>query len=382
MLATPTQGPAERKKTSAKERAMKYDGARLLESLTKEKPALDGKLLIAGPCSVESEEQVMRTARELTQASTVHVLRGGVWKPRTRPGSFEGMGAPALRWLKQAGTAVGVPVAVEVATPEHVELAMAAGIDVLWIGARTTVNPFAVQAIANVLRGAEVPVIIKNPVNPDLDLWLGAFERFYEAGVTRLMAAHRGFSSSRKSQYRNVPHWRIPLELKLLLGGVPLICDPSHLCGCTNLIPVVAQEALDFLYDGLMVEVHANPAVALSDAKQQLTPAEYAALIQGLKVKRPQADDEGYRFRVDFLRKEIDEIDDGIIQLLTKRMAVVREIGEFKKHQDVSIYQPQRFQEVLESRAKAASEHRLSTEFITQVYKLIHEESLRQQAEK
>jgi chorismate mutase len=352
-----------------------------LEPFLKGKAPLEKTLLIAGPCSIESEEQVMQTALELGKINKVHLLRGGVWKPRTRPGSFEGIGEKALPWLKNAGAAIGVPVTVEVATPEHAEQSLKAGIDVLWIGARTTVNPFAVQAIADAVKGVSIPIMIKNPINPDIELWIGAFERLYKAGITQLMAIHRGFSSHRKTEYRNAPYWRIPIDLKQIFKGIPLICDPSHLCGNTTLIQAVSQEALDFLYDGLMIEVHINPSVALSDAKQQLTPQQYGELIDNLKVKKQYTDSKDYRMRITFMRHEIDDIDDNIIQLLGRRMSIVKEIGAFKKNNDVSSFQPERFKEILQSRAKAAAEKNISKDFIVQIYELIHEEALRQQEE-
>lgn len=353
-----------------------------IEKYLKGKTPLAKTLLIAGPCSIESEEQIMRTAVELGRTNKIHVLRGGVWKPRTRPGSFEGMGTSALQWIKQAGRKIGVPVAVEVATPEHVEQSLKNGIDILWIGARTTVNPFSVQAIAEALKGVDIPVMIKNPINPDIELWLGAFERFYKMGISRLLAIHRGFSSHRKTEYRNAPYWRIPIDLKQTIKDIPLICDPSHLCGSTELIHAVSQEALDFLYDGLMIEVHINPKAALSDSKQQLTPRQYADMIGRLRVKKQYSDSKNYLAQIHFLRREIDDIDDTIIQLLSRRITIAKEIGAYKKNNDVSSFQPERFKELLQTRAKAGAQKHLSKDFIIQMWELIHEESLRQQEEK
>ena len=240
------------------------------------------KFLVAGPCSVESEEQMLRTAVQLS-AYDVTVIRGGIWKPRTRPGSFEGIGMRGLKWLRQAGNAAGLPVATEAAKPTHVEECLKAGIDALWIGARTTTNPFAVQEIADALRGVDIPVMIKNPMNPDIELWIGAIERINKAGITKIMAVHRGFSTYGENLYRNQPIWRIPIELRRRLPHLPLICDPSHICGKQRYIMAVAQQAMDFLFDGLMIEVHCAPRSALSDPRQQMTPAQYGRLISKLR---------------------------------------------------------------------------------------------------
>ena len=332
---------------------------------------LDNKLLIAGPCSVESEEQIMQTALGLKDLQ-ISILRGGIWKPRTRPGQFQGIGVKGLKWLKRAGRAINVPVAVEVASPEHVAACLKNGIDIIWIGARTTVNPFSVQALADALKGIDIPVMVKNPINPDLDLWIGALERLNQAGITKLAAIHRGFSSYRKTAYRNVPNWAIPLELKRRFPALPLICDPSHICGTTELLASVAQEAIDLLYDGLMTEVHVNPVAALSDALQQITPEQYGSLIKSLKPKKPStANQELYR-QIIYLRKEIDEVDGQIIEMLGKRMEISRTLGIVKNKDAVAVYQPDRWSEIVKSRIEAGIRKNLSEEFINQIYQLIH----------
>ena len=332
------------------------------------------KFLIAGPCSVESEEQVQRTVMQLA-AHEVTLVRGGIWKPRTRPGSFEGIGLRGLKWLKQAGNAAGLPVATEAANPAHVEECLKAGIDALWIGARTTTSPFAVQEIANALRGVDVPVMVKNPMNPDLELWMGAIERVNKAGVTRIMAVHRGFSTYGKNLYRNQPIWRIPIELRRRLPHLPLICDPSHICGKQKHIMAVAQQAMDFLFDGLMIEVHCSPRAALSDAQQQMTPAQYGRLIRKLHYvssrgsrQLPEA--------IRLLRKEIDLIDSDLIALLAQRMACVRRIGTWKRNQDISLFQPERWEHILQDRVRSGVRRRLSESFVRDLFEHIHEEAL------
>jgi chorismate mutase len=332
------------------------------------------KFLIAGPCSVESEEQLLRTVVQLS-AYEVTVLRGGIWKPRTRPGSFEGIGVRGLTWLKQAGNAVGLPVATEVATPTHVEECLKAGIDILWIGARTATNPFAVQEIADALLGMDIPVMIKNPMNPDLELWIGAIERINKAGITKIMAVHRGFSTYREHWYRNRPIWRIPIELRRRLPHLPLICDPSHICGKRSYIMTVAQQAMDFLFDGLMIEVHCAPPTALSDARQQVTPLQYGRLINKLHYV---SSDGPARLpeEIKLLRKEIDAIDNDMITLLAKRMECVRHIGTWKRAHNVSLFQPERWEHVLQDRVRSSARHHLSESFARDLFEHIHEEAL------
>lgn len=337
-----------------------------------------GRLLIAGPCSAESPEQLQKTAHGLS-GSGLTILRAGIWKPRTRPGHFEGKGTPALKWLVEAGRAIGVPVATEVAEARHVEKCLEHGIDVLWVGARSTGNPFTVQAIADALRGVDIPVLVKNPVSPDIELWIGAIERLQRAGIRRLAAVHRGFASSTKTVFRNAPLWRIPLDLRTRVPGIPLICDPSHICGSTRLLGAVAQEAMDLLFDGLMLEVHHNPKEALSDASQQLTPAEFTVLVASLLVSRPTLRTEEQRAYFKTLRSRIDRIDSGIIELLGRRMAVARKLGIYKRRQGVSLFQPGRYEEILKSRVAEGTKVGLEEEFVTRVYQHIHEEALRHQ---
>lgn len=333
-------------------------------------------MVVAGPCSAESREQMMETALGLASLK-VHALRAGVWKPRTRPGTFEGAGREALPWIKEAGAAIGRPVAVEVATPAHVEEALRAGIDILWIGARTTANPFLVTELAESLRGTTVPVMVKNPINPDVHLWMGALERLDTAGVGRLAAIHRGFSTQTPGPYRNEPIWRIPLELRRLVPGIPLLCDPSHICGAVDLIEAVCQNALDLLFDGFMIEVHCRPAEALSDAQQQLTPAALGGLLSRLVRRNPTSSSDEYRARIGALRHDLDEVDHGIVELLAQRMAVVRSIAHIQKVNNVAAFQPARWMETLESRTREGTAKGLDREFMAELYRLIHEEALR-----
>jgi len=336
--------------------------------------------IVAGPCSVETEEQIMETALGLRQCE-VNVLRGGIWKPRTRPDSFQGVGEKGLTWLKNAGNAAHLPVTVEVAHPEHVEKCLQAGIDILWIGARTTANPFSVQAIADSLKGVSIPVMVKNPTTPDIELRIGAFERLNQAGIKKLIAVHRGFAVYKKNLFRNLPVWRIPIELRRQISDLPILCDPSHICGSTDLLQSVSQEAVDLLYDGLMIEVHVNPRQALSDAQQQITPAEFVRLIGSLNPKRISIDNEEFRQHMSGFRQNLDEIDLRIIELLAQRMDIAREIGAFKRKNNVSSFQPDRWDEVLRSRTQTAIDRNLSPDFIQQIYEYIHEESLRNQIE-
>lgn len=340
--------------------------------------SFENKFIVAGPCSAETETQLLQTARAL-RVSAVQVMRAGIWKPRTRPNSFEGVGAEGLKWLKAVSREVGIPVAVEVATPRQVEECLEQDIDILWIGARTTPNPFAVQEIAAALQGTDIRVMVKNPVNADLQLWIGALERLNMAGVCKLMAVHRGFSSHDHNLYRNQPIWRIPLELKRLVPDLPLICDPSHICGRTDLIPSVAQKAMDLLFDGLMVEVHVDPAGALSDARQQLTPPQFRDLLQSLKYKQASSASRDYRSRIQQLRREIDAMDGRMLELLARRMEHARKIAVHKMKNNISIFQPERWDEVLKSRMKEGSELNLSEDFIYHMFQYIHEESIRRQ---
>ncbi|MBQ1702564.1 MAG: bifunctional 3-deoxy-7-phosphoheptulonate synthase/chorismate mutase type II [Prevotella sp.] len=332
--------------------------------------------VIAGPCSAETEEQVMKTALELRMKGC-HNFRAGVWKPRTKPGGFEGNGEKALPWMQRVKKETGMMVATEVATPEHVELAMKYDIDILWIGARTSANPFAVQALADALKGVDVPVFVKNPVNPDIELWIGALERINQAGVKRLGAIHRGFSSYDKKIYRNLPMWQIPIELRRRYPDLPMICDPSHIGGRRELIAPLCQQAMDLGVDGLIVESHCDPDKAWSDAKQQVTPDVLDYILSLLVIRDESVTTEG----ITQLRHQIDELDNQLMDLLAKRMRVCREIGHYKKEHNMTVLQTNRYNEILEKRGAQGSLCGMAPEFVAQVFEHIHEESVRQQIE-
>ena len=336
--------------------------------------------IIAGPCSAESESQVVQCAVALSGLGRIHALRAGIWKPRTRPGTFEGMGHVGLEWLKSARAATGLPVAVEVANVKHVYEALKTGVDILWIGARTTTNPFSVQEIADALKGVSIPVLVKNPVNPDIDLWLGALERLGHAGVTRLGAVHRGFSSYERSKYRNNPHWSIPLELKRRQPDLPLLCDPSHICGTTEMIFDVSQRAMDLQFNGLMIESHINPGAALSDAAQQLLPADVGSLLERLRFRTHRASDEALGAKLEELRERIDSMDDQLIDILAKRMAVSEEIGRCKRENNISIFQRARWDDIVRSRVRGGLERNLTEAFVLKLLEIIHQESIDHQA--
>jgi len=338
----------------------------------------EGIFIIAGPCSAESPEQLMQTAAGLAH-HPVNLMRAGIWKPRTRPGSFEGVGKKGLTWLKEAGNSVGLPVTVEVARPKHVEECLRHGIDVLWVGARTTTNPFAVQELADALRGVDIPVLVKNPLSPDLSLWIGALERINQAGITKLAAIHRGFCSFNEKLYRNKPEWWIPIELRRKIPNLPMMCDPSHICGKVELLPGIIRRAMDLLFDGLMIECHINPREALSDAEQQVTPAELGVLLSRLNVKKVSTDDPQYLLDITHLRNTIDEVDEQIMQLLMQRMQISTEIGRLKKRSNISILQPERWQKMLQERIDSGQEKDLPAQFIQRLYQGIHEESIRRQ---
>jgi len=332
--------------------------------------------VIAGPCSAESEEQVMTTAKDLARFGC-HNFRAGVWKPRTKPGGFEGHGEPALKWLQQVKQETGMLVATEVATPEHVELTLKYGIDILWIGARTSANPFAMQALADSLKGVDVPVFVKNPVNPDLELWIGAMERINQAGVKRLAAIHRGFSSYDKKIYRNMPMWQIPIELKRRIPDLPVICDPSHIGGRRELIAPLCQQAMDLGFEGLIVESHCDPDKAWSDAKQQVTPDVLDYILSLLVIRDEHVTTEG----IVQLRKQIDELDNQLMDLLSKRMRVCREIGQYKKEHNMTVLQTSRYNEILDKRGAQGALCGMGSDFVAKVFENIHEESVRQQIE-
>jgi chorismate mutase len=332
--------------------------------------------VIAGPCSAETEEQVMTTATQLAQKGC-HIFRAGVWKPRTKPGGFEGNGEMALPWMKRVKEETGMLVSTEVATPEHVELALKYGIDILWVGARTTANPFAMQALADSLRGIDVPVFVKNPVNPDLELWIGAMERINQAGIKRMAAIHRGFSSYDKKIYRNLPMWQIPIELHRRIPELPIICDPSHIGGRRELIAPLCQQAMDLGFEGLIVESHCNPDCAWSDAKQQVTPDVLDYILSLLVIRDETSTTED----IQMLRKQIDELDNDLMSLLAKRMRVCREIGQYKKEHNMTVLQANRYNEILEKRGAQGTLCGMSADFIAQIFEGIHEESVRQQLE-
>ncbi len=333
--------------------------------------------VISGPCSVEGEEQINITVREIVKYSEgkVRLIRGGIWKPRTRPNSFEGVGEIGLPWLKNAGLEVGLPVMVEVANPEHVEAALKNNIDVLWIGARTTVSPFAVQEIADSLKGVDIPVLIKNPINPDLELWMGALERFYQGGIKKLGVIHRGFSSYEKTIYRNPPMWEIPIELRRRCPNIPIIVDPSHMGGTRDLIAVLSQQGMDMGFDGLMIESHINPDKAWSDAKQQVTPERLGEILKSLIIRQPAIADSGFQTLND-LRARIDRIDDYIIELLCERMGISEEIGNYKKQTQLAIHQSERWAQIVKRALEKGKTGGLTEEFLLKLFQQIHNESI------
>lgn len=332
--------------------------------------------MIAGPCSAETEEQVMTTARQLA-AVGVKIFRAGVWKPRTKPGGFEGIGSPALKWMMQAEKETGMYMTTEVATEKHVYEALKYGVDMLWIGARTTANPFAVQEIADTLRGVDIPILIKNPVNPDLELWIGAIERLYNAGIRKLGVIHRGFSTSDKTIYRNLPQWHIPIELKRRFPTLPVICDPSHIGGARNLIFKISQQAMDLNYSGLIIESHCSPDEAWSDKAQQITPATLREILNAIVIRDTMQTTED----LSVLRDQIDDLDNELLQLLAKRMRVSREIGQYKLEHGMPILQTQRYDQILTDRAYQGERMEMSGDFVKKVLEAIHAESVRQQME-
>lgn len=333
-------------------------------------------IVIAGPCSAETEEQVMNTARSLSRHG-IKIFRAGIWKPRTKPGGFEGVGAEGLPWLKRVKEELGMYVATEVATSKHVREALANDVDILWIGARTSANPFAMQEIADALEGIDIPVMIKNPVNPDLELWIGAIERIYNAGVHRIAAIHRGFSTYDKKIYRNLPQWHIPIELKRRLPSLPIFCDPSHIGGKRELVGPLCQQAMDLNFDGLMVESHCNPEKAWSDASQQVTPDVLDFILDTLIIRDMTQSTES----LEQLRKQIDVCDNDLLELLAKRMRISEEIGQYKKEHNMPILQSARYEEILSKRIFQAKSMGMSEDFMKTVLVAIHEESVRHQME-
>jgi len=338
------------------------------------------KVLIAGPCSAESPEQLLETARGIAKYFPKSIFRAGVWKPRTRPGSFEGVGEIGLDWLKEVKSETGLRVTTEVATTKHIDLALKSGVDVLWIGARTTGNPFHVQELAEALRGIDIPVFVKNPLHPDIHLWIGGIERFYTCGIKRLGAIHRGFHAYENSGYRNVPRWQIVHSLKSLFPELPVICDISHIAGHREYLPMIAQQAYDLNLEGLMVETHCNPASALSDAQQQITPEELKSMISSLLLRRVNFEDTPIISRILEIRERIDAIDRNLLELLSRRMSFATEIGELKRDHNVSILQLQRWKEIIDNCMLIANETGLNDEFVKNVLIQIHDESIRLQS--
>ena len=336
-------------------------------------------IIISGPCSAESEQQVLQTARELS-AMGINIFRAGIWKPRTRPNAFEGVGSTGLPWLKKVKEQTGMLIAIEVANVKHVYEALKYGIDILWIGARTTANPFAVQEIADTLKGMDVPVLVKNPVNPDVELWIGAIERIYQAGIKRIVAIHRGFSVFARSDFRNHPHWQIPIELKRRIPNLPVITDPSHICGRRERLYEISQKALDLNFDGIIIESHPDPDNAWSDPKQQLTPADLKILLDKLVLRDPNLDN-SLLLTMEELRTEIDKLDDNIIDIFERRMQIADQIGHYKKAHNVAILQSKRWDDIINKRLGMGEEKGLSNEFITRVFRAIHQESINHQAQ-
>lgn len=335
-------------------------------------------LVIAGPCSAETEEQVMDTARRLKKTST-QIYRAGIWKPRTRPNSFEGVGVKGLKWLKQVKEETGLFTTTEVANAQHAYEALKYGVDMLWIGARTTVNPFTIQEIAEALSGVDIPIFVKNPVNPDVDLWIGSIERLQKVGITRIAAVHRGFSSFSENRYRNSPNWQIPIELKRLRPDLPMVCDPSHIAGKRTLLQEVAQKAMDLNFDGLMIETHPDPDSAWSDAKQQITPEELGTLLDHLILRRTDPGNNGFIHKLEELRGEIDRLDQELMNILEDRMKVATKIGLVKKENSVTILQPARWDQIISKYLEEGHSKGFSDEFIRKLFMAIHQESINMQ---
>ena len=336
-------------------------------------------LIISGPCSAETEEQVMATATGLAATGKVDVMRAGIWKPRTRPGSFEGIGTKGLPWLQAAKKVTGLPVAVEVATAKQVEDALHFDVDILWLGARTTVNPFSVQEIADALRGVDVPVLIKNPINPDLELWIGAVERVAKAGIKQIGLIHRGFSSYGNTEYRNAPMWHLAIEMKRRYPELMIINDPSHICGRRDILQEVAQKAIDLDFDGLIIESHIDPDNAWSDAKQQITPAKLGEMIGNIRWRKEDIASEEYHAALEKLRQQINQLDDELMQILGQRIKVAEKIGTYKKENNITILQTNRWNEILDRAFAKGDKLGLSKEFITKYFDAVHMESINHQ---
>lgn len=337
-------------------------------------------LIIAGPCSAETEEQLYETAKAI-KSEGISLIRAGVWKPRTRPNSFEGIGQEALQWIQDIKKELDVQFAVEVANAMHVEEALHYGVDVLWVGARSTVSPFIVQEIADALRGCDVPVLVKNPINPDLALWIGAFERLHQAGISKLGAIHRGFSTYQKTRFRNVPMWQIPIELKRQIPDMPMVCDPSHIAGKREMVAEISQIALDLNFDGLIIETHRDPEKAWSDARQQVTPQSLGEIVRGLQIRKASSQDIDYITHLEDLRTQVDHADREMVDILASRMDLVAQIGAWKKKNNVAAFQLDRWNEVFKSRKEWAKALNIHEKFIVELFNLLHVESIRKQTE-
>jgi chorismate mutase len=342
---------------------------------TGEKP-----VVISGPCSAESEDQILQTALALSKIPNVKIFRAGIWKPRTRPGLFEGVGVQGLEWLKQVKAQTSLLTAVEVANPEHVEAALKHEVDILWIGARTVVNPFSLQELANVLNGVDIPVMVKNPVNPDMNLWIGALERINMAGINRIAAIHRGFYFFDKTPYRNAPMWEIPIELKRRIPNLPVICDPSHICGERSMLLDVAQKALDLEMNGLMLESHIDPDNALTDPQQQIKPSELETLINSLVIREQEGNIE-FEGKLEELRTEIDKIDAELIHILSRRMQLIDEIGQYKKEHNITILQLKRWSNIVQNRLRTGVDSGLQKDFLQKLLEIVHIESIQRQTD-
>lgn len=336
-------------------------------------------LIISGPCSAETEEQVLQTAQRLAATGKIDMLRAGIWKPRTKPGMFEGVGAKGLPWLQQAKKMTGLPVTVEVATAKQVQDALTFEVDVLWIGARTTVNPFSVQEVADALRGVDVPVLIKNPVNPDMELWSGAVERVARAGIKQIGLIHRGFSSYGNTEYRNAPMWHLAIDMKLKYPDMPFINDPSHICGRRDILLGTMQKAVDLDYDGFIIESHIDPDNAWSDAKQQVTPERLAEMLDSIVWRKEDVNSEEYHAALEKLRQQINQLDDELMQILSQRMRIAEQIGRYKKDNNITILQTNRWNEIIERATKQGEKIGLSKEFVTRYFDAVHMESINHQ---
>jgi chorismate mutase len=341
----------------------------------------DSPLIISGPCSAESREQMLSTAHRLKEeVPEVKIFRAGIWKPRTRPGSFEGVGEKGLKWLQEVKEETGLLTTVEVANPLHVELALKNNVDILWVGARTVVNPFSLQELATVLQGVNIPVMVKNPVSPDIELWAGAIERMARSGINKLVAIHRGFYFFNKTPFRNAPMWEIPIELKRRIPNLPVICDPSHICGKRSLLKEVAQKALDLEMDGLMIESHISPKEALTDPEQQITPSDLRILLDSL-VSRRSVGNIDFETKLEKLRSEIDKIDAELIDILSRRMGIIDEIGNYKSQNNITILQLKRWRQIVDDRLESGLESGLQENFLQKLLEIVHVESIRRQTE-